>query len=184
MGLTRHSIRFTLAAVLVVALAGPAAAAPSRAGLEPGSARQPSTHRSQSAGWVFSNLRIPAIGVDEAVRAGVSLEVLDRGVGHWAGTARPGEAGNVVLAGHRSIHSRPFANLDALDPGDLVYVTDEAGAEVIYRVRETFIVDPTDLWITYDHATPTLTMFACHPKGSAAQRIVVVADLVSRQRIG
>jgi sortase (surface protein transpeptidase) len=34
-----------------------------------------------------------------------------------------------------------------------------------------------------DRAGPTLTMFACHPKGSAEQRIVVVAELVSNQRM-
>ena len=45
------------------------------------------------------------------------------------------------------------------------------------------IVEPEDMWITYDHETPTLTMFACHPKGSAEKRIVVVAELVSSQRM-
>lgn len=46
------------------------------------------------------------------------------------------------------------------------------------KVANTAIVDPQDLWITYDRDKPMLTMFACHPKGSARYRVVVTADLV------
>ena len=121
--------------------------------------------------------------VDEAIRSGVSLNVIDQGVAHWVGTVGPGEDGNLVLAGHRTTHSKPFADLDRLGSGDLIYVTDGQGFAVIYRVTETTIVDPQDLWITYDRDRPMLTMFACHPKGSARYRIVVTADLVAGRRI-
>ncbi len=149
----------------------------------PNSARQPSFHRSQSSGAVLGTLRIPSIGVDEIVRSGVAMSVIDLGPAHWAGTAMPGEDGNVVLAGHRTVKTRPFFDLDRLDPGDLVIMTDGSGFEVLYAVSGTIIVEPTDLWITYDTPDPTLTMFACHPKGSARYRIVVTADLVGRRRI-
>ena len=48
----------------------------------------------------------------------------------------------------------------------------------MYRVRETLIVESNQSWIANWTETPTLTLFACHPKGSARQRIVVRADLV------
>ena len=131
----------------------------------------------------MGTLRIPAIGVEEVVRSGVGIDVIDMGVAHWAGTATPGQDGNVVLAGHRTVETRPFYDLDDLTPGDVIYVTDADGIDVMYRVAETFIVEPSDVWITFDRPDPTLTMFACHPKGSAAQRIVVVADLVSDHRM-
>lgn len=176
--------RFTLLVALVAAMvpAGAMAATPSTE-LVPGPSRQPVFHRSQESGAEVGAVRIPAIGLDEVIRAGVAIEVIDRGVAHWSGTARPGEDGNVVLAGHRSTHTRPFRDLDRLRPGDLVFVEGGDGFEVIYRVRESFIVDPTAIWITYDEPGPTLTMFACHPKGSANQRIVVTADLVAGGRI-
>ena len=165
-------------------------AAPSVAGASsrpdsavPNPARQPTFHRSQSSGVEVGSLRIPAIGLDETIRSGVALSVIDRGVAHWAGTVAPGEEGNVVLAGHRTTHSAPFNDLDDLEPGDLVYVEDAHGFEVMYSVRETFVVDPGDLWITYDSDEPMLTMFACHPKGSARFRIVVTADLVAGRLI-
>jgi len=181
MRLLRHSIRFTVAAIVVAFVAAPAAAGDVPPGLTPGDARQPSNHRSQASAWNVGHLSIPAIGLSEPVRAGVSLDVLDQGVGHWAGTSSPGAAGNVVLAGHRTTFTRPFHDLDRLSPGDVIEMTNGQGIEVKYRVSETMIVDPSATWITFDHKNPTLTLFACHPKGSAAQRIVVVADLVSTQ---
>ena len=132
---------------------------------------------------VVSHLRIPSIGVDEEIRSGISLSVIDQGVAHWAGTSEPGESGNVVLAGHRTTHTRPFANLDRLEIGDLVYLEDGDGFEVMYRVSNTIVVSPEDIWISYDLGKPMVTMFACHPKGSARQRIVVQAELVAGHRV-
>jgi sortase (surface protein transpeptidase) len=54
----------------------------------------------------------------------------------------------------------------------------------MYRVEDTFVVAPEDIWITYDiPGRSLLTMFACHPKGSARQRIVVRAVLLAGGRI-
>ncbi len=183
MRLSVHSIRFAAAAALVMLMAAPAVAGTEPEGLAPGPSRQPTSHVSQSAAWSLGDLSIPAIGLNEPVRVGVDLSVLDRGVGYWAGTSMPGTDGNVVLGGHRSTHTRPFNNLDKLVAGDLVTMTDGDGIDIMYRVTETLIVEPTDMWITYDRPQPTLTLFACHPKGSADQRIVVVAELVSRHRM-
>ena len=144
----------------------------------PSPSRQPVGDEDQLAGRGVGALRIPAIGVDEVVREGVDLSVIDQGPAHWAGTAFPGGAGNMVIAGHRATHSQPFADLDRLRPGDIVFVANSNDFEVMYRVAETFIVAPDALWISYDNGEPLLTMFACHPKGSAAQRIVVRAELV------
>lgn len=132
---------------------------------------------------MVSHLRIPAIGVDETVRSGIAIAVIDQGVAHWAGTSAPGGFGNVVLAGHRSTHSRPFWALDRLANGDLIYLEDGSGFDVMYKVTDTFIVTPDDVWISYDFGKPMVTLFACHPRGSADQRIVVQADMVAGRRI-
>lgn len=144
----------------------------------PLASRQPVYDPEQGSGAEIGAIRIPAIGVDEVVRAGVAIEVIDQGPAHWVGTADPGTAGNVVIAGHRSVQSAPFRALDRLVEGDLVIVTNSYGFDVMYRVTETFIVTPDAIWITYDDGHPLLTLFACHPVGSAAQRIVVRAELV------
>lgn len=183
MRLLGNSIRFMITVATVMLLAAPVTASTQPPGLMPGPSRQPSNHSLQSAGWTMGELRVPSIDLTETVRLGVSPSVLNQGVGQWVGTSEPGTPGNVVLAGHRTTWSRPFYDLDLIREGDLVYMTNSDGAEIMYRVSETLIVDPTDLWITFDRDTPTLTMFACYPKGSAAKRIVVVAELVSQHRM-
>jgi len=168
---------------MLASFAGPAFGANEPEEAFPNPARQPSFHRTQSSGYILGSIEIPSIGVDETIRSGVSLNVIDQGVAHWVGTVGPGGDGNLVLAGHRTTHSKPFADLDRLGSGDLIYITDGQGFAVMYSVAETTIVDPQDLWITYDRDRPMLTMFACHPKGSARYRIVVTADLVAGRRI-
>ncbi len=183
MRLMKLMIRFAIVVGLLAAWATPAGAATRPDDLEANLARQPVFHRSQSNGTTLGHLRIPAIGLDETVRSGVALSVIDQGVAHWSGTSTPGGTGNVVLAGHRTTESRPFHDLDKLIDGDLVFMTDSEGFEVMYRVSDTYIVDPNDLWITYDGPKPSVTMFACHPKGSARFRIVVKADLLAGRKI-
>ncbi len=149
----------------------------------PASARQPSFHRTQRSGVVVSRIRIPTIDLDETIRSGIALSVIDRGVAQWAGTSTAGGPGNVVLAGHRTTHSAPFWDLDRLEIGDLVYVEDGSGFEVMYKVSDSFIVESDELWISYDVGKPIVTMFACHPRGSARYRIVVQAELIAGRRM-
>ena len=118
-------------------------------------------------------IRIPRIGVDVPVYEGVDLDTLSNGPGHWPGSAAPGHPGNVVIAGHRVTWTRPFIDLDILSPGDVV----EVGA-TRYGVDRVFVVSPEDVWIADPTPEPTLTLFACHPKFSAAQRIVVTARMI------
>ena len=176
-----------MVALLAGVVPGHAAIAPREEpvtdGWSPASRRQRADAPAQSAGFTQAQMRIPAIGLDEAVRAGVDLSVIDRGPAHWIGTALPGSSGNVVIAGHRTTHGAPFRNLHQLEPGHLVYVTDPRGFEVMYRVVETFVVTPDALWITWDNGEALLTMFACHPLGSAAKRIVVRAEMVANRLI-
>ncbi len=145
----------------------------------PRSRRAAVSATTQSLGFDMGRLVIPAIGVDEVIREGVDMDVIDRGVAHWAGTADAGGHGNMVLAGHRTTYTKPFYDLDRLEVGDEISVEGLNGQITTYRIRETLIVEPTDIWIVEWTDAPTLTMFACHPKGSARYRIVVQADLVT-----
>ena len=110
--------------------------------------------------------------------SGIRMTTLDRGPGHWPGTAMPGQDGNVVVAAHRTSHNAEFRNLDQLSPGDEVVFNTAEGAHT-YRVNRTEIVNPDAVWIVNPTETPTATLFACHPPGSVAQRIVVFLDLVA-----
>ncbi|MFZ4719919.1 MAG: class E sortase [Ilumatobacteraceae bacterium] len=121
-------------------------------------------------------IEMPKIGVTKPMFEGVSLTVLDNGPGHWPGTAMPGHRGNVVIAGHRTSHDRPFRNIDQLALGDEVIFTTEEG-RFVYEVTGTEVVTPDAVHIINQSDGFTATMFACHPPGSTRQRIVVYLRL-------
>lgn len=112
---------------------------------------------------------------------GVGLDVLRRGPGHYPDSAAPGGAGNFAVAGHRTTYGAPFFHLDQLRPGDEVHVADRAGSRWVYRVVEQRVVAPTELWVVgpdpLGGGRPTLTLTTCTPRFSAAQRLVVFAEL-------
>lgn len=127
----------------------------------------------------IGRIRIPAIALDHPVYEGVWLTVIDEGPGHWPGTPLPGGWGNAVFGGHRVTHSHPFLDVDRLVRGDEIIFDLTDGSTHVYRVTEQFVVWPEDVWIVDQEPGRTLTLFACHPKGSARQRIVIRAELAS-----
>ena len=127
----------------------------------------------------LGRIQIPAIGLDHVLYEGVWLTVINEGPGHWPGTPLPGGYGNSVFGGHRVTYTHPFRDVDQLVAGDAVQFTLVDGRRFVYRVTDQFIVEPDALWIVDQAPGRTLTLFACHPKGSARQRIVIRAELAS-----
>jgi sortase A len=124
----------------------------------------------------IGRIEIPKIGLDHKIMHGITLRNIDHGPSHWPGTPLPGEQGNTVFAGHRVTHSHPFRRIDELVPGDEIFFT-VAGVRSRYVVNVHEIVAPNRLDIVDPTPTPTATLFACHPPGSARQRYVVRAAL-------
>jgi sortase A len=150
-------------------------------------------------------LYIPRLGRDYgwAIVEGTSDADLEKGPGHYTGTALPGAVGNFSVAGHRVGKGEPFLNLDHLKAGDSVIVQTESkwyvytvmgdsgdidGADPAYDgVHGREIVDPSDGAVLDNvpdqpNRTATkalMTMTTCHPKFTAAKRMIVHA-LLSR----
>ena len=122
-------------------------------------------------------IEIPKIGLRHKVMHGITLRNIDRGPSHWPGTPLPGEQGNVVFMGHRTTHSRPFFRINELVPGDEIRF-EVAGVKSTYLVTGHEIVTPDRLDIVKPTVDPIVTIFACHPPGSARQRYVVRGSLV------
>jgi sortase A len=126
---------------------------------------------------VLGRLEIPALGVSTIVREGEDARTLQLAVGHIAGTALPGDAGNMGLAGHRDTF---FRRLREIDPGDVIRLVAVEGTYT-YVVDSTQIVDPDDLWVLDPTPEPSLTLVTCYPftyLGSAPERFIVRARLV------
>jgi sortase A len=193
-------------------LAGSAATGATGTG-STGTGRLPLPGDSQSAipvGTGIANLYIPRFGSDFAftIVQGTDDASLEKGPGHYSGTALPGQLGNFAVAGHRVGKGEPFLNLDQLAPGDAVVVetktqwfvyrvlgdpgTGNLGAVGADGVPGREIVSPSDAAVidpvpSRPGATPTeqlMTMTTCHPKYTANQRLIVHAKLartVARQ---
>lgn len=135
----------------------------------------------------FAVVRIPRFGDDfvRPVIEGTGRPVLALGVGHYVGTAGPGQVGNFAVAGHRTTYGRPFHDVDQLVDGDRVVV--ETAAQVyVYEVTSHEIVRPGDVQVIAPvpdepGTAPTealITLTSCHPKYSATERFVVHGRLV------
>ncbi len=152
-------------------------------------------------GEAFAFLHIPRLGEDyqRVVLEGTAYADLKDGPGHYSDSALPGEVGNVAIAGHRTTYGSPFRDLDLLRPGDPI-VVETADSWFVYRVLGDpatgdfgadpsgipgrHIVMPTDVQVINPtpNAAPDapatgnyLTLTTCHPRFSAAERLIIHA---------
>jgi sortase A len=146
-------------------------------------------NRTIKVGQGLTLLSIPDIKLKVLVVEGTTPAALKAGAGHYVGTPRPGEAGNVGIAGHRTTYGRPFNRLDELHPGSVVYL-DTPFARYEYKAVASFDglpnphpVLPTDFHVVAQPAGKAahwLTLTTCHPKGSARQRLVLRLELARK----
>lgn len=126
-------------------------------------------------GDIVGRVAIPRVGVSAIVREGDDATILRRAVGHIPGTALPGAKGNAALAGHRDTF---FRGLRHIRNGDEIVLSAATG-DAHYVVRNTRIVDPSDVSVLAPTQGPALTLITCYPFnyiGAAPRRFVVYAE--------
>jgi sortase A len=129
---------------------------------------------------------------------GTGFNDLQKGPGHYPGTALPGQPGNMAVAGHRTTYLHPFNKIATLRPHDQI-VLETKRTWFTYTIEDIphtsipwrEIVDPTDVQVAYpvpDQPDPSkrptlklLTFTSCHPEYSARQRYVIHALLTAQQ---
>lgn len=131
-----------------------------------------------AAGDAMARIEIPAIGLDAKVVSGVQPGDLKAGPGHYPDTPMPGQLGNAAIAGHRTTYGQPFFRLDEVAPGDEIVLTTVQG-RFVYRMTASEIVSASqsDVVATTDPDVARLTLTTCHPRYTAAQRLIVFAEL-------
>ncbi|MDQ4091622.1 MAG: class E sortase [Actinomycetota bacterium] len=134
--------------------------------------------RKIETGDSLTRIKIPALGVDTVVVEGITPSALRAGAGHYPQTPLPCEGGNVAIAGHRTTYGRPFGNVDQLKPGDTIELTTPIGGCVYQVAKDPYVVAPTEMSVLDATAERSLTLTTCHPKGSAAQRLIIRATWV------
>ena len=119
-------------------------------------------------------LRIPRLGIEAAVLPGTDEWTLNRAVGHIGDTPRPGAEGNSGIAGHRDGFFRALKDAQIGDRVDL----ETRQGRLTYRIEQTWIVAPEDVWVLDSTPSRSLTLVTCYPfyfVGSAPQRFIVRA---------
>lgn len=120
-------------------------------------------------------IQIPGIGINAPVIGGTAVAQLKKGPGLYEKSPMPDEEdGNVCIAGHRTTYGAWFRHIDDLSEGDAIILFCEE-RQFAYEVEEIFVVDRYDWSVTEPVGYTALTLTACHPPGSARQRIVVQA---------
>jgi sortase A len=129
---------------------------------------------SPNDGSIIGEITIPRLGLTAMVAQGDSPAILRRAVGHLADTARPGQSGNVVLAGHRDTFFRPLKDVRV---GDRIMLATRDG-EFEYLVESTAVVPPSSVEVLQPTGGRTLTLITCYPfsyLGAAPDRFIVRA---------
>jgi sortase A len=143
--------------------------------------RSPSDVKVRPAtGSLVGRIKIPRLKLSAVIFEGTDDQTLGRGVGHLAGTATPGETGNLVLAGHRDTFFRPLKNIRE---GDVIEVTGPEGVSR-YKVEFTQIVAPEATEVLRATGGSTLTLITCYPFrfiGNAPDRFIVRGQKVDKE---
>ncbi|MFF2845542.1 class E sortase [Streptomyces sp. NPDC058001] len=142
----------------------------------------------------YAVLTIPRLGLRVPVAQGVGKAgVLNKGyVGHYPGTAQPGQAGNFALAGHRNTHGEPFRYINRLRKGDEIGVETKS-ATYTYVVDRTLpqtsagdggVIRPvprSQVRTGYGYSEPGyyLTLTTCTPEYTSRYRLIVWGKLTS-----
>lgn len=144
-------------------------------------------------GKPFAIMYIPRLGFtwNKPVLEGTGTDVLQKGLAHYARTARLGQVGNFAVAGHRRTYGDPFKDFPGLRPGDAVVLTDGT-TWFTYRIdkgpyktvpSDVAVIDPVPRESGYTRSGRYLTLTTCDPEWGHSHRLIVWAHLDSTQPV-
>src|SRR5580704_17087408 len=124
----------------------------------------PASPKAGSAAAPISNglvgrITIPRLLLSVVVIEGVSKTALRHAAGHIPGTALPGEACNVGVAGHRNTFFRPLKDLRIKD--NIQFATLNGNFQ--YEVESLRVVEADDVGVLAPLGENVLTLVACYP---------------------
>ncbi len=133
-------------------------------------------------GEVWATIRIPKVEINAVVYHGDTLDILDKGVGHFSGSYFPAEGGTVIIDGHNS--PSQFGRIPGLDVGDNIIIEAKYGT-FTYEVTEGKIMKATELEkINIQDDREELVLYTCYPIsaiGYKTDRYVIYAKLVGEE---
>jgi sortase A len=146
---------------------------------QPGPSTAPQGAPAAAVDGLIGRIEIPRLLLSAVVVEGVDKTTFRRAVGHIPGTALPGQAGNVGLAGHRDTFFRSLKDLKIKD--EVQFSTLEGNFK--YEVESLKVVEPDNVAVLAPSGHNVLTLVTCYPfnfVGPAPQRWIVRARQVVR----
>ena len=133
----------------------------------------------------FAVIYVPRFGADwtrvirESVDVQKVLNSFTAGVGHYPGTAMPGQVGNFAIAAHDTGYGNTFLGVSTLRIGDPIYLQ-TADGWYTYRFRNMEYVQPTEVSVIQPvprltGTTPQdrlITLTTCNPPYHGRERII------------
>ncbi|MFI6683012.1 class E sortase [Streptomyces sp. NPDC050485] len=155
----------------------------------PQQAAQPPAPAAYTEGRSFAVMYIPRLGKDwhKPVLEGTAVKDLQKGLGHYANTARLGQQGNFSVAGHRRTYGDPFKDFPELRPGDAVVLRDDTTwytyrvDNVPYRTvpSDIGVIDPVPAKSPFRSPGRYLTLTTCDPEWGSSHRLIAWGHLDS-----
>ena len=132
-----------------------------------------------SYGTKYGTLKINSIDFDLPLYHGDTLDILNYGIGHYAGSYFPGESGSIVLAGHNN--QGFLRRLPEVQVGDQITIETTYGT-FYYEMTSSRIIDKKEEYLLpIQNEEELLMIYTCDPVtaiGLTNQRYVVYAKRV------
>ena len=130
-------------------------------------------------------LNVPSLDLTGAV-VGTNSQEFEKNLGHFPGTALPGERGNVFISGHSVLpqffnpkdYKTIFSTLPSIKLGEEISLTMN-GLRYTYTVVKKIVVDPNDVSVLLPPDPPGrfVSLMTCVPPGLNLKRLVVIGRL-------
>lgn len=137
---------------------------------------------SPNQGETVGILEIPKIDGKLPIVEGTDEDELEKGVGHYKGTAYPSQNDQIVLSGHRDT---VFRRMGELEIGDIFIIHLPYGS-FKYEIRKTKIVNADDRTVIKSTApNEELIVTTCYPFsyiGNAPERYILTAYPVKAEK--
>lgn len=144
---------------------------------------------SPGAGAGAMTISIPKLDIEDVAvpQGSTQKELDDEGIIHMAGSGVPWQEGsNTFIIGHALGFMQTkvpyvFYELDTMNPGDEIIITDPNGRKYTFRVYDRMTVRPEDYWVTYptDEGETTISLQSCTPIPTFENRLIVQGELVT-----
>ncbi len=123
---------------------------------------------------VFGKIKIDKIGIEYPIIEYINDDSLWKSICKISNNSING-TGNLCLAGHNMRNMTMFAKIKNLKVGDTVEITNIYGNKYIYRVYESFYVDPSEVEVLKNTSESIVTMITCN--NTSSKRLIVRAKL-------